>query len=92
MLLRRMIYRQFLNKLVDEGSLTAEQMHAVRAVRLRPGLFAEFRAGVDEYAATSADEAAAMADGKFLLWLWEHKDEILAFILKVYEVLKPIFG
>ena len=91
-MLRRIVYRQFLNKLVDEGNLTADQLQAVRAVRLRPRMFDEFRSGVEEYAAEKADEVTTAADGKFLLWLWEHREEILAFILKVYEVLKPIFA
>lgn len=91
MLMRRLAYRQLLAKLLSEGSLTDEQILAVKAVRSRPRLFADFAADVDVMADMSAD-AQQLGDGKILLWLWEHREEILAYILKLYETFKPIFG
>lgn len=92
MLMRRLAYRQFLSRLRTESELTAEQADAIRDVLLRPRLFNAVASDLDAEVESKGIEAAAIGDGKLALWLWEHREEILAFIVKVIETFKPIFA
>jgi hypothetical protein len=50
---------------------------------------------VEDYAQAYASDSRVMAgarvgalgDGKFLDWLWEHREEILAFVIKIVSML-----
>lgn len=88
--LRRMQYRVFLNKLEAEAELTLEELAAISRVRRGFRHFHEFSSGVEAKIQTDGLEFSVQdfGDGKFLLWLWEHREELLAFILKIVEMFK----
>lgn len=82
----RFVLRRMLNKLLADGELTPAQVAAVRQIKWRPRLFAALSDRTEEFVDDEGINATAIGDGKFLEWLWENREAILGFILKIVDL------
>ena len=86
----RLMLRRTLRRMLDEHQkgitcLTADQFAAVERVYLRPRMMGALLRRIEEKVETDRFDMA-LGDGKFLEWLWENREAILAFILKIVDL------
>ena len=85
MIVKRILLRQTLTRMEAEASPAKKRAieavlgnrRALRALNERVDELADARVGV-----------AAFGDGQLLKWLWERREEILAFVLRIMDLFK----
>lgn len=85
---QKRILRRWLEQLNAErakNGMTMAQADGVSAVLVRGARFNTLVEMIDEKLATEIG-VEAWGDGTLLKWLWEHREEILAFILKIVDL------
>lgn len=88
-MIKRLILRRMLIKLAAEGKLSAKKLDAVNEVLRHPRRMAALQQAVSAKAESDLG-VTKLGDGELMKWLWEHREDILAFILKIVELFKGI--
>ena len=92
-LFERVIVRRILQRMEADGELDAKQRAAVRKVLGRPRMMGALHYRLDELmhqelkpdqiTKLTGQQAQAGAFQQLLEWLWEHREEILAFVKQI---------
>lgn len=85
-LIKRGLVRRHLKRTLKEGGLTEAQVANVRKALASKRMLDELCSRVNVRAEPALAGAKAFGDGQILNWLWEHRTEILEFVMQIVQM------